>query len=116
MTNAAQSDTTITLGVTTTGYTATVNTEDGPDQRWIEVFLIGAENARGDRWVLEHSETTTWDAAQLALIGVEVDPIANPDRWCESEPRYGSDAWDSTAEYSLACLEADAFDEPRPIW
>jgi hypothetical protein len=92
------------------------NGEDGPYYVTVDTFSVTAVDDDGHVWVLDGSHTTNEAEANEALAALDHDPISQPDRWLVCDPVYGSNAWDSEAEYNLACFEADCYDEPRPHW
>ena len=98
------------------GYARRVNTEDGPAEQWVERFQVAASTDAGRVYYSHSGSHATEEAALAELVALVSDPETDPDAWDEGEPRYGSDAWDSEAEFNLACFEADAYDEPRPHW
>lgn len=104
------------IGVAADGYSEHENTEDGLVERWVEVFCVLATSARGEVWCLTDSHVMEEASAQAAADALYHTPDTRPDLWHACEPVYGSDAWDSESEHSLACFEADAFNEPRPHW
>lgn len=106
----------ISVGVVTTGYASRQNTEDGPIEIWVDVFLVGAGDATGRRWILAEREFSTEDAAAALVAKLTHDPISAPAQWLTSSPAYGSEAWGIDDERDLACFEADAYNEPRPQW
>ena len=96
------------------------NTEDGPEERHVDYFYIIAAHPGGKNFVYagigEGTDRAAVEAALNALKAAGSDPATKPEDWSETYPVYGSDAWDLEAERDLACLEADAFSEPRPNW
>lgn len=101
----------------------TVNTEDGPMQDYRDYFFIIAQAPNGRRWTLAETAAPgsvvadeRFSEAQATLAGIDHDPATRPDLWLESQPCYGSEAWDTDAERELACFEADCYGEPRPKW
>jgi hypothetical protein len=107
--------TTFHIGIIYDGYTRTEGGEDGPVERWVEVFLVGASTQPGRNFVLDAQFATEAEAIE-AMKALDHDPSTKPEAWGETEPTYGSEAWGSEDEYNLACFEADAFNEPRPRW
>ena len=107
---------TFNFGVHIGGYSKRINTEDGPVETWIETFSVQAVSPRGDVFVLDGSDSESERIANVLLATLDHTPASRPDLWLRGEPVYGSDAWDGEAEYSLACFEADAYNEPRPRW
>lgn len=108
--------TTFNIGVVCEPHFYTENTEDGPVERCEEYFAIVATSPRGDVWALEDSNTSSEEAARAELRNLDHDPASQPDRWVSCDPVYGSEAWGPENEYELACFEADAYGEPRPVW
>jgi hypothetical protein len=106
--------TTYNIAVAHDGYARTINGEDGPMETWQVYYYLHADIVRGNQWVY-HGQWATEEEATAALAAAG-DPTSNSDEWLPIEPHYGSDAWDSEAEYALACCEADAYGEPRPRW
>ena len=99
------------------GYSARRNTEDGPIEVWVETFHVEASNTRGQRWLYDNARDYGNIGAVKAVIRhLASDPAAAPDKWVETDPIYGSEAWGPEQEYELACFEADCYDEPRPRW
>jgi hypothetical protein len=90
--------------------------EDGPYHVTVETFHIEAVDGDGYRWELEGSHSTDESFVNHLLQHLDHDPVSRPDAWHVVQPVYGSNAWDSEAEYELACFEADSFNEPRPRW
>ena len=106
-------------GILENGYTERVNTEDGPDERWVTQFDIGCSDDKGHRWVLATQGFATQEEAEAALAKVEArksSPETEPDVWFVDRPIYGSEARGAEDEHELACFEADRYDEPRPVW
>ncbi len=98
--------------------------EDG-EREMMEVHYLQARNERGDVYngptILSHHAGFPSTYAPKVAAAVAEFIAANPnfdptkaENWCIGFPVYGSEAWDSNAEYDLACFEADAFNEPRP--
>jgi len=106
----------ITINIVKEDYLTVINTEDGPADRWVDMFLIVAEHTDGRRWRFDDASYPNLGTAKSILRHLDVGTPSTSDRWFEMEPRYGSDAWGSEDEYNLACFEADCFNEPRPRW
>lgn len=109
------------VGIVESGHHVTRYTEDGPELAWVETLLIGASTAKGRNYFLDNvgfrADRRAEAEAQLAkIIKAGSTPESAPEAWREGDPTYGSDAWDSGAEYGLACFEADCYGEPRPNW
>src|SRR4051794_14646734 len=86
------------------GYSTVENTEDGPVERWVETFQIGATDGRGRNYFLaDFAAETEMEAASMLLALADSDPDNSPDAWVEGEPSYGSEAWGPENEYALAC-------------
>ena len=108
--------TTFTIGVVEDTHQERVNTEDGPFECFVTVFCIVATSPQGHVFCLDNSHVSTRESAEEDLRALTHDPASRPELWRECDPVYGSEAWGPEQEYELACLEADAFDEPRPRW
>lgn len=81
--------------------------EDGEHFRYVDEWQAFATTEEGRRWAFARSESDYEEGS---------NPDGNPDDWTEIEPIYGSAAWGDNDEYDLACFEADAYNEQRPIW
>lgn len=104
------------FGVISTLVTEYTYTEDGRFETEVEKFMIGASTEKGYQYVLAIDPfATSFDASKF-LDTLNHNPNTNPDRWMSDYPIYGSEAWDSEAEYELACFEADSYGEQRPMW
>lgn len=106
------------IGIIVSGYASRKNTEDGPIEVWIETHGVQAQDETGRRWVLVGSFYQDEAKAHEVLASLDADftPVTQPDAWEETDPMYGSEAWDVDAERSLASFEADCYGEPRPSW
>lgn len=105
------------IGVCVGGHSVRRNTEDGPIEQWVETFYVGASDDRGHNWALFGSDSENEADAHAALVTLgDKTPETHRDLWVQTQPTYGSDAWDAQAEYDLACAEAEAFGEPIPRW
>jgi hypothetical protein len=105
------------IGIIHSWHLVTINTEDGPYETTVDSFEIGASDQRGHNWA-RYGATFTTEAGARAFLAANAgsDPGNDPVNWIETEPSYGSEAWDSEAEARLASFEADAYGEPRPWW
>lgn len=104
------------IGIHYDFYEKTLNTEDGPVPVTVNTYDIQAVDEDGHVWVWYDAHTEDQSFAEHQLLHLDHDPFTQPDLWRECSPVYGSNAWDSEAEYELACFEADSFNEPRPRW
>lgn len=105
--------------------------EDGYDEDggriMNEVHYLNATSEKGYVFmgptILTHRAGFQNAYAEKVMAEVEKFKAENPnfdpttaENWGKGFPVYGSEAWDSEAEYDLACFEADAYNEPRPDW
>lgn len=104
------------IGVYEDQYPVQVNSEDGWYESVRSIFYIAAGHINGRNFFLADYGADDRPTAESFLKTVDHDPFSKPDAWVETDPVYGSEAWDSNAEYDLACFEADAYNEPRPDW
>lgn len=67
------------IGISRDGYSARRNTEDGPVEVWVEVYVILATSPRGDVWALEGAGGEDEAIVQGQLAALDHDPSSRPD-------------------------------------
>ncbi len=103
------------IGIRADFYTRYRNTEDGPIEVTVDFYTIHASAPSGHCWYLADFETEDLAYAETVLATLNSNPDTTLYEWVPTDPIYGSEAWDSEAEYDLACFEADCYNEPRPL-